>query len=769
MITTKKGKGGKTRVNVSSIAGFSQASEGNYRVMNSRELYDYQKTFWDPTTFDRDRPDSLLNTDTDWESLIFHTGSVQNHTVSVSGGSEKTQMYVSGNYYNEEGTLGDSRNESFNIRSNITHKINEKLLMNVRINASSRRTSTEAAGTNFLTTHINLPWDNPYNPDGSLKRGTEEGWLGRDADNFLHGWKYNFDHGKATAITGDMTLEYKIANGLTFSTNNRASYTNKKRELYYDVRAKAGLGQGQLINDFTNTNQLITSNRLLYDVSFNKSKLNTIAVVEAEKNYSDFNSFTAAGLSPGLHVMNAASSFIGGSSLTGENVFTKGLVQAEYSYNDRFYLVGSAIRESSSRFGANKRSANFYTIGASWILSNEHFMQNQSVMNLLKVRGSYGLTGNAQIGDYQTLGLYSYSEQYAGNSAAFPFQLKNPFLTWEKAKTTNFGIDMGFFNRISLNLDVYQKLTNALLLNVQLPYTSGFTSVIQNVGSVKNTGLEINLNTINIKGKFNWETNFNIAFNRNRVLVLDQGKDILEIGTNSSPTRIIRVGYDLNSWYMRKWMGVDPANGDPLWEKITEDENGKTISTTNVYSDATVEFVGSFTPKFTGGINNSFTYKAFTLSAFFNFIYGVKVYNSSAFVSDSDGAYDTENQRVLQKGESRWSNPGDIATQPKAVFGGNKNASAVSSRYLQDGSYIRLRNVKLTYSLPNSLLSKIKLPNASVFVSGDNLWTGTSYIGRDPQSALTRTGSDSGPYPTGGQVGNYPISKKILFGLNIEL
>ena len=542
--------------------------------MDSRQLYDYQKSFWDPATFDRDRPDTVLKTNTNWEKLIFHTGSIQSHTISVSGGSEKTQVYLSGNYYKEDGTLGPGGNEAFNLRTNISHKINEKFKIGVRVNAGTRHMSEEAAGTNFLTTHISMPWDTPYNPDGSLKKGTEEGWIGRDADNFLHGWKYNFDRAKETYMTGDGTLDYSIAEGLTFSSNNRVNFTTEKRELYYDVRAKAGVGQGRLTDDFTNTSQLITSNRLMYDKTFNRGRLNAIGVFEAEKNYADFVSATGAGLAPGLHVMSAASSIIAGSSTTGENAYSKGLIQTEYSYDERFFGVASLIRESSSRFGANNRAANFYTLGGSWILTNERFMENQKSFNLLKLRASYGLTGNAQIGNYQALGLYSFSAQYAGYSAAYPFQLENPILTWEKAKTTNFGVDIGLFNRISLNLDIYQKLTDALLLNVQLPYTTGFTSVIQNVGSVRNRGLEINLHTINLKGKFQWETSFNIAFNRNRVLKLDGGKDILEVAATATPTRIVSVGHDVNSWYMRKWAGVDPANGDPLWEKVTTDANG---------------------------------------------------------------------------------------------------------------------------------------------------------------------------------------------------
>jgi TonB-linked SusC/RagA family outer membrane protein len=758
IITTKSGKSGKTQVSVRSSVGYNTVSDGKYDVMNSQQLYDYQKSFWNTATFDADRPASLLLQDTDWRGLMFKTGRTHNHTVTLSGGSDKTQMYVSGNYFNEEGTLGATENESFNIRSNVSHNINKKLKISARINARKTNKENEAAGTNFLTNHENMPWDNPYNPDGSLRMGTEADWLGRDNDNFLHGWSYNFDKARQYSINTDLILDYYITDKLTFSSNNRGSFENEKRELYYDVRAKAGVGEGRLTNDFLNTNQFITSNRLMYETKFDKHNFNVIAVAEAETNYSDFNSVTGSGFAPGLHVIDAASTILLASSITGENAFSKGLVQVDYNFNNKYFLVGSFIRESSSRFGANNRAANFYTLGTSWILNHENFMANQEIFDLLKVRASYGITGNAQIGNYQTLGLYSFSSQYAGYSAAFPSQLANENLTWEKAETTNFGLDIGAFKRISLNVDLYQKVSRALLLNVELPYTSGFTSVIQNVGSVRNRGMEINLNTINLNGQVKWETNFNIAFNKSKVLTLDQGKDIIEVGSGYNPTRIIREGQDLNSWYMRKWMGVNPENGDPQWEIVTPGPNGDERTVTNNYSLATLEVVGTYTPDFTGGINNVISYKAFSLSAFFNFVKGVQVWNYTDLLMDSDGAYIDENQRVLGDGESRWQNPGDIATHPKPVFGGNQNSNQVSSRYLQDGSYIRLRNVRLSYTVPPTLLNKAGIGNASIFVSGDNLWTGTPFRGRDPQASLGNTG---------GEVGVYPISKRILFGVNV--
>jgi len=766
IITTKSGKAGKTQVNVNATTGFNNASMGNFQVMNSQQLYDYHKTFFTPQDFATQRPASLLETNTNWHDLAFRTGMTQNYLVSVSGGSERTQVYVSGNFYDEEGTVRHSGNRTYNLRANVTQSLSNKLKLTVRLDGSYRNTETEASGNYgaIIGSTRNLPWDNPFNPDGSIKMGTEEGWLGRERDNFLHGWQFNFDNGRRMATTGDVKLDYTIVEGLTFSTNNRVSISNHRDQLYYDVRAKAGIGLGQLTESSAFSRGLITSNRLLYNKSFGVHNVSAIAVYEAEKNYMEENSVLGQGFVPGLHVMGAASQIQSQGADNGnafENAFSKGLVQVDYNYDNRYYVVGSYINEASSRFGANNRSGNFYTIGGSWILSNEAFMSDQLLFNLLKLRASYGETGNAEIENYQTLGLYSFSAQYAGNSASIPSQLANDDLTWEKAKTTNFGLDVSLFNRISLNVDLYQKTSAALLLNVQLPYTSGFTSIIRNVGSVRNRGLEINLNTQNFTGEFKWETNFNISFNKNKVLRLDQDRDIVA-DDGFSPPKIIRIGEDMNSFYMRKWAGVDPANGDPLWEKITTNENGQqVISTTNVLSDATPQIVGTYSPKFTGGMNNTFSYKAVTLSAFFNFVSGNSVYNGSRQSYDSDGAYETVNTMVLADGWSRWEKEGDVATHPKSVFGGNKNSNRVSSRYLEDGSYLRLRNVRLSYELPADFLKRIKVANARVFVSGDNLLTFTDFSGMDPEVNLDVDGGESS--------NRYPISKKVLFGINIGL
>lgn len=309
-------------------------------------------------------------------------------------------------------------------------------------------------------------------------------------------------------------------------------------------------------------------------------------------------------------------------------------------------------------------------------------------------------------------------------------------LSWEKSYETNIGLDLSFLDRFSLSLDYYIKNTSGLVYYVTLPATSGFTGFWDNIGKVSNKGFEASLGAKIIKDKpFTWDMDFNFSLNRNKIEELYQGKDVI------SSRQIRREGEDINTFYLKKWAGVNPENGDPLWEKINEDG---TVTTTNNYNEATLQVVGKATPDFTGSFNSLMTYKGFSLSMNWNFVVGNDVYHYRENF-DSNGAYPTYNQMVPMDNWVRWEKPGDIATHPRLVEGGNLNSQRNSSRYLEDGTYLRLRNVQLSYNLPTKFLSKVGVKNASVYVSGDNLLTFTSYPGRDPE--VGESGEDTYSYP----------------------
>jgi len=753
IVTTKQGKAGKPKISFSSAVGYNKANFGKFRLMNSQELYDYQQAF---TT----RPDTVLKTNTNWLDLAFRTAITQRYTLSASGGSERTQFFVSGNYYDEEGTLLTNKSTAYSFRTNVTHKITDKLKVSVLVNGVFTKNDNQQSST-LYDAYVNLPWDNPYYADGTPRPGNSDGWLGRDQHNFLHSLQYNLSNDKKFEGTADLNVDYAILRHFTISSYNRVYYNSYKAVEYYDRRSQEGTADnGYLYNGNSYSSRLLSSNRLRYDNSFGDHNLSVLGVQEGEKYYYDENISTGRGLPQGMTAMSTATEVK--NNPTGEwkqYSFTKWLAQADYNFANKYFLVASYVYDISSKFGNNNPGGSFYQLGASWILSNEGFLSGNGTISFLKLRLGHGTVGNPPTGDDQALGLYSYNQSasYAGRAGSYPSQKANPDLTWEKIRVNNVGLDINFFgDRIGLIADVYDKHAKSLLMTKNLPYTSGYSSILENIGSVNNRGFELTLNTQNLTGAFKWETSFNIAHNRNKVTKLNGNDKFASPGA----WQPVGLGEDMDKWYMRIWAGVDPANGDPLWEKVKTDQSGKqTVTLTNSYNKATLQYTGtSAAAKFTGGLLNTFSYSGFSLSVFFNFVSGNQVYNNSRQFFDSDGLYDSYNQMVLADGWNRWKQAGDKATHPKPLLGGNKSSNQPSSRYLEDGSYVRLRNVRLAYDLPRDLLSRISLSSARIFVSGDNLWTATSFSGMDPEVDLS-----SGESGT-----KYPISRKLLLGVNIE-
>lgn len=757
IITTKSGKSGKSKIEFSSVVGLNSATTGNFKLMNTNQLFDYLSSFSSPNP-------AMKNINTNWWDLTFRQSLTQNYTLSASGGNDKTQYYVSGNLYKEEGTLIENNKTAHNFRTNLTHRFSDKLKLSVLLNGIYTKDKYNPEG-GLYQAYTYLPFDASHGADGRPVDSRYVTWYGRDQSNYLYSMQYDMSNARSFNLSSDVNLEYSISKHLNFSTYNRASFFDYSSMSFYDKRSQGGATNGgELYNSESFSKTFVSSNRLRYDNSFGNHNIAVLAVGEATQSAYDVLSTSVKGLPPGRPFASTATAVInvptGGRN---EYSFHKYLAQADYNFANKYFAVASFVRDRSSRFGNNNSAANFYQLGASWILTTENFMKNIRAINFLKLRVSYGTTGNAEIGDYASLGLYSLStsSSYAGQPGAAPSQKANPNLTWEKQKAANIGIDITLLKRIELSVDLYQKTAEDLLYRKPLPATTGYSFIFENVGSVRNRGIEFSLTTKNIlKRDFTWETNLNMAFNRNKVLSLNAGA----LFSNPGAAQPIGVGHDMDEWNLPVWAGVDPANGDPLWEKVVADANGKRyITYTNNYNSVanatSRQYLGkSSAPKFSGGISNTVTYKNFTLSAFMNFVYGNYVYNDTRFYYDNDGNYDSYNSMVFPKEWTRWQKAGDIATHPKALPGGNKLSNASSSRYLENGSYIRLRNITLGYNLPQNLLTKMKISGARLFISGDNLWTGTNFSGPDPEVVLS-SGVSSFRYPT---------SKKILFGLSVS-
>lgn len=763
IVNTRTGKPGKTVVNFNNAVGVGHATTGNFRLMNSQELYDYQNTFYD-------RDASLLENNTNWWDLAFGTSLVNNHNLSVSGGSENVQFYTSGVFYREEGTLKGTGHTGYNFRNNLTAKITERLKASIFLNGLVKNNNLEHSNTMY-DAYTALPFDPAYDQDGNPIDGRfYPGWTGREKENFLHSLQYNYNRNSNWAISGDLNLDYTLSDKITLSSYNRTEFNNGSFARYFDRRTKqGGANIGELYNGTDHSKRFLSSNRIRYEENFGVNNLVLLGAAEVETTISEWAESSGKGLPAGKDVMSVATGVLQNPRGARDQVgFRKYLAQADYNYDNRYFLIGSFVNEFSSKFGRNNSTANFFQLGASWILTNEDFLRDHSAFSFAKIRGSYGTVGNADgISNYAAMGLYSITQDasYSGLPGAAPYQMGNPNLSWEKIKSANLGVDLTLWNRLAISLDIYEKKASELLYQKPLASTTGYSYVWVNAGSVRNRGLEFNIVSQNFtREDFTWETSFNMAFNRNKVLELSDGAAMF----NSGASQPIAVGYDMDAYNFPIWAGVDPANGDPLWEKVTFDDNGNPIKeTTNVYSEAASsdsrQFTGtSAAPKFTGGLGNTLTYKDFSLSAFFNFVYGNYVYNHTRAYFDNDGLYEAFNSMVLPEGWTRWEKEGDNATHPKPIVGGNKESNQPSSRYLENGSYIRLRNVRLGYNLPQEIASRMRLSRVHLFLSADNLWTATNFSGPDPEVSLSQVNLSSGMSDF-----KYPVSRKFLFGINL--
>jgi TonB-linked SusC/RagA family outer membrane protein len=450
-----------------------------------------------------------------------------------------------------------------------------------------------------------------------------------------------------------------------------------------------------------------------------------------------------------LNVTGTPQSVGGGET---EYSFLSYLGQMNYTFNNKYSLSASIRRDGSSRFGANNRFATFYAVGGSWKVIDESFMENQKIFDDLRLRASYGTSGVADFGNYVAQQLYSYGQTYDGAPGSAPSTPGNPSLTWEKNKQLDIGLEFSVLkSRLRTTVDWYRRISSELLQNVPVSRTSGFSSAQKNIGELENKGFEITINSTNVNTKnFTWTTDFNVSHNQNKVLTLYKHQDIA--GGTLGRTR---EGQPLNSWFLPVWAGVDPANGDPLWYLA----DGKT--TTNSYATASRtenrKFVGSSLPEYTFGLSNSLNYQGFGLSFFLYAMTGSEVYDQNMSFIDADGLrYGWNYYKDADK--NYWRTPGQKADRPKPVIGGNKNSASASTRWIEDNDYLRLRNVTVSYSLPQSVVGRAKLTSARIFVTGVNLATWTKYKGVDPETALS-----------GNDVFKYPVAKSITFGVDISL
>ncbi|MFK2776723.1 TonB-dependent receptor [Bacteroides fragilis] len=747
VVTTKRGEYDANKYSVSVNAGVSLLSTGRLEMMNSQELYDYQKSWNNQSWF----TEELLKHNTDWFKEASKPGLYTNANITYTGSSGRMRSFVMADYYREEGAIKDFTLDRFTFRSNNDVKFTDRFTMSTKISGSLSRTDSQQRSV--YNTYLYLPWDFPYNEDGSIRSGQEQDWRGRDGINDMYDLQWNWSRSKKLTVDGTINFNYQITDWLRFESNNYIRYLSNRSESYTDKRSRSGQSdKGSLSNSNSLLTKQFTNQMIRFEKSFGKHKVNALGAYEYTRHFYESTSAEGRGIQPGREILDVTTGIksIGGYK---DAIATQSaLFNANYDYDNRYMGQVSYRMDESSCFGKNNRMGHFFTVSGGWNIQNETFFESlRESVNQLKVRVSYGSLGNTPGAYYGHYPLYS-SMMYNDEVAYFPSQMGNADLSWEKCYTTNIGIDARFFDRFGVTIDLYNKNTSDLLYYAPLPNISGYTGQYKNVGAINNKGLEISLNADVIRtSKFQWTSDFNIGFNRNRVTELYGGKPELK------GLKRLEEGRDMDEWYLREWAGVDPANGSPLW--YTTDENGKR-TTTDSYNKADRVYCGSAAPKFTGGWMNSFSYKGFTLTANFDFVYGNLLYNQSRELLDSDGAYADYNSMKLKSGWKRWEKEGDIATHPKAINGGNKNSNKSSSRYLEKGNYFSLRNLSLGYSIPEKLCGKLGLQRVNVSCSADNLFTLTPFSGVSPQLSDSSTDGYAGTI--------YPLSRRIVFGLNVS-
>lgn len=784
VVTTKQGKkNDKLSVDIKATAGAKQALYSNYKMMNSAELYNFHKSLYSKTVFNSQYPKSLLEQDYNWQDEFFRTGVVQDYYVSVKGGSEKIGYYAGLSYYGEEGTLKCTGMQKVSGQFSMNADLTKWLDMSVRASFSKSSVDYAPSWTMLDDAFNKMPWDNPYELDadgnstgkylyvnGDTRSDNGGKWWSQSKWNALNTTQYNYAKSNNFDFNGTLVFNVHFTDWLHFTTTNTFSTGYYKSTEYRDPRAfDSEYANGYLSNSIGLSKSFGTINILKANGQWGQHSLSGMLGYEYSTWKSEYTNAAGTGMPNGVDALNSCTPYsVGGYEIPGASWAT--FIQAQYDYGKRYFLMATFRAEASSIFAPKNRVGYFPSVAASWLISNEEFMKSQDVVSFLKLRASYGITGNNNIPAYKYLATYALNSLYQNKVSATPSRLANPLLHWETANMAAVGIDLTFIDRIDMSIDLYNTDNTGLLLNVPVAPSTGFFEVTQNAGSVRNQGIEYRLdaNVLNID-KWNWNIGFNIGFNRNRVTKTPNGPFLQ---TASSVSQQVKEGQDIYSWYMKEWAGVDPENGDPLWYVVDEneqyvlDENGNK-TTTNDYNATNAHVVGKATPLFSGGLNTQLSWNGIFLSVNTNFTYGNKIYNYTRMSTDADGAYVGYNQMSIEnsvQGWSRWEKAGDVATHPKAMLNGNKNSNAISSRYLEDGSYFRIKNLTVGYDFPTKLIKKAYMTRCRIYFSADNLFTATKFSGMDPEITLTTS-----TYDLAGMYSNtYPVGRTFQGGVEIS-
>jgi TonB-linked SusC/RagA family outer membrane protein len=764
LITTKKGKAGKTNVSLNVSSGVSSPTH----VLPFLNAAEYKELFTEAAINSLGKEDGLAEAegtfdflangtdwrnnavDTDWNKLAFRDGSQSDIDLSVSGGDQKTQYFFGGALNKTKGIIRGNDLQRISARLNIKHQISSKIHAGMNLSVSNtkvERVDNDNSFTTPLQSIAQSPLSPAYNSDGTPNANTLYA-------NFLLEDVYANYTTKVRRVTGKVFAEYNFVDNFKFNSDLGYDMSNQTEDQYRGSKTPFMSTNGFGYHSNAISENYIWSNYLTFNKVLNKNYLlNVVAGQEFNNSDRVFNSVTGTQFpSDDFQTISSAAEVTAGRGDNSRYNFLSYFTRVSFSINDKYFVKASIRRDGSSRFGSNQRYGVFPAISLGWIISEESFLKTNPTLSFLKLRGSYGQLGNSEIGNFASKTLFN-GVSYNKTSGIRLVQPGNNNLTWEKSKQLDLGLEFGFFkDRIFGEIDYYTKNTDGLLFRVPLPGSSGQTEFNKNIGSLESKGVEIVLNTKNIISQnLRWNTNFNLANNNNKIKSLPNNNADIINGES-----INRVGQPVSSFYLVEFAGADPNTGDALYYK-----DGIGSETTATFADAKRVIAGNPQPVWIAGLTNELSSNGITLSFTFVGEWGASIYNGGGVYQSSSADY-FDNQTKDQL--NRWQKPGDITKVPQARLYG-QNGTAQSTRWLQRADFIRLRNIMLSYDIPSSITKKAKISSARLYISGVNLLTFTDFTGYDPESRADASGYG---FNNGWNFYSAPQAKTTSVGVNVN-
>ncbi|MBT1703927.1 SusC/RagA family TonB-linked outer membrane protein [Chryseosolibacter indicus] len=683
-------------------------------------------------------------------SEVFRTAVLQNYDISLTGGTTNTKYYIGAGYNKQESILRPIDFSRASFKVNLDQKVTDKLQIGVSnvLTRSDRNQGRAGDGPQggILQAALHTPtYLSPYNESGVL--------VGRAGFDNVTLLMQNYDIGSVSLrYIGNIYGEAELIPGLTFRSSFGVDYNNYDESEYWNTFTLLGAQGGLATSSVSQFTSLLNEQTLSYKKEIGKHSFgalvgNTLQSDVLTRTYAEGRGFA----SNDLKTISAAATTASTQSWTKSNLASF-FAKINYGFNSRYLIDVSLRADGSSRFGADNKWGYFPSVGAAWRVKQENFLKDVNVISDLKLRTSFGVIGNQNgIGNFAAQELWSGSASYQNNPGLSPQQLSNADLKWETTRQFNVGVDVGLLaDRISFEFNVYNKYTTNGLLLVALPAKTGFSSYWKNGAEISNKGFEFAITSQNIsKRDFSWTTSFNISRNVNNIEKLENP---LKYG--SRDLILQQEGHPLYSFWVYKEHGVDPQTGNVIYDEVVKD--GKiTTEDRQIY--------GSIWPDFFGGITNNLNYKGFDLSVFFAFQYGNQIYNHNRFFGEGGGARDAA--RVIFKHNiNRWQKPGDITDVPRPDDVNRNNYKDGGSRWLEDGSFLRLRSLTLGYTVPSNVAQRLNLSSLRFYVAGSNLLLFTNYTGLDPESASSSSQNEQGI-----DLGTPPQPRSIQFGINLSL